>query len=164
MATAIKNLSHYDINTIPNAENMRFGIVVSEWNEKITNGLLEGALTALKENGAKEDNIIVQFVPGSFELPLGAQQLLEYKKVDGVVCLGSVIQGETKHFDFVCTGTTQGIMDVSLKYNKPVIFGLLTDNTMQQAIDRSGGKYGNKGIDCALACIKMIDSKNELTK
>ncbi len=164
MATAIKNLSHYDANTIPNASNMRFGIVVSEWNEKITTGLLIGALKALKDNGAKDENIIVQFVPGSFELPLGAQHLLEYKKVDGVVCLGSVIQGETKHFDFVCSGTTQGIMDVSLKYDKPVIFGLLTDNTMQQAIDRSGGKYGNKGIDCALACIKMIDAKNNLIK
>lgn len=164
MATAIKNLSHYDINTIPNAENMRFGIVVSEWNQKITKGLLEGALTALKDNGAKEDNIIVQFVPGSFELPLGAQHLFESKDVDGVVCLGSVVQGETKHFDFVCHGTTKGIMDVGLKYDRPVIFGLLTDNTMQQAIDRSGGKYGNKGIDCALACIKMIDSKKQLIK
>lgn len=164
MATAIKNLSHYDINTIPNAANMRFGIVVSEWNEKITKGLLDGALTALKENGAKEENIIVQFVPGSFELPLGAQHLFEAKDVDGVVCLGSVVQGETKHFDFVCHGTTQGIMDVSLKYDRPVIFGLLTDNTMQQAIDRSGGKYGNKGIDCALACVKMIDAKRQLIK
>ncbi len=164
MATAIKNLSHYDINSIPDATNMRFGIVVSEWNEKITKGLLAGALTALKENGAKEDNIIVQFVPGSFELPLGAQHLFEAKSVDGVVCLGSVIQGETKHFDFVCNGTTQGIMDVSLKYDRPVIFGLLTDNTMQQAIDRSGGKFGNKGIDCAIACIKMIDAKQQLMK
>lgn len=164
MATAIKNLSHYDINSIPNAENMRFGIVVSEWNENITKGLLDGAITALKDNGAKDDDIIVQFVPGSFELPLGAQHLFEAKDVDGVVCLGSVVQGETKHFDFVCHGTTQGIMDVSLKYNKPVIFGLLTDNTMQQAIDRSGGKYGNKGIDCAIACIKMIDAKQQLIK
>ena len=164
MATAIKNLSHYDINTIPNAANMRFGIVVSAWNEKITKGLLEGALTALKESGANEDNIIVQFVPGSFELPLGAQHLFEAKNVDGVICLGSVVQGETKHFDFVCHGTTQGIMDVSLKYDRPVIFGLLTDNTMQQAIDRSGGKYGNKGVDCALACIKMINAKKQLIK
>jgi 6,7-dimethyl-8-ribityllumazine synthase len=164
MATAIKNLSHYDINTIPNAKNMRFGIVVSEWNESITKGLLDGALNALKENGAVEDNIIVQFVPGSFELPLGAQHLFEARDIDGVVCLGSVIQGETKHFDFVCHGTTQGIMDVSLKYNRPVIFGLLTDDTMQQAIDRSGGKYGNKGVDCAIACIKMIDAKKQLIK
>ncbi len=164
MATAIKNLSHYDINSIPNADNMRFGIVVSEWNEKITTGLLNGALAALKENGAKEENIIVQFVPGSFELPLGAQHLFEAKDVDGVVCLGSVVQGETKHFDFVCHGTTQGIMDVSLKHDRPVIFGLLTDNTMQQAIDRSGGKFGNKGIDCAIACIKMIDAKKQLIK
>ncbi len=164
MATAIKNLSHYDINSIPNAKNMRFGIVVSEWNESITKGLLDGALTALKENGATEDNIIVQFVPGSFELPLGAQHLFEARDIDGIVCLGSVIQGETKHFDFVCHGTTQGIMDVSLKYNRPVIFGLLTDDTMQQAIDRSGGKYGNKGVDCAIACIKMIDAKKQLIK
>lgn len=164
MATAIKNLSHYDINSIPNAANMRFGIVVSEWNENITKGLLDGALTALRDNGANEDNIIIQFVPGSFELPLGAQHLFQAKDVDGVICLGSVIQGETKHFDFVCNGTTQGIMDVSLKYDRPVIFGLLTDNTMQQAIDRSGGKYGNKGVDCALACIKMIDAKIQLNK
>ncbi len=164
MATAIKNLSHYDINSIPNAENMKFGIVVSEWNENITNGLLEGALTALKENKVKEENILVQYVPGAFELPLGAQHLLEFTDVDGVICLGSVIQGETKHFDFVCQGTTQGIMEVGLKYNKTVIFGLLTDNTMQQAIDRSGGKHGNKGVDCALACIKMIDAKNQLAK
>jgi 6,7-dimethyl-8-ribityllumazine synthase len=164
MATAIKNLSHYDINTIPNAENMRFGIVVSEWNEKITKGLLDGALTALKENGAKEENIIVQFVPGSFELPLGAQHLFEAKDVDGVFLLGIVVQGETKHFVLVCHGTTQCIIDVSLKYDRPVIFGLLTDNTMQQAIDRSGGKYGNKGVDCALACVKMIDAKKQLIK
>lgn len=164
MATSVKNLSHYDIKTVPNAKNMRIGLVVSEWNEKITKGLLNGALKALKENGAEEENIIIQFVPGSFELPLGAQHLFEAKDVDGVVCLGSVIQGETKHFDFVCNGTTQGIMDVSLKYDRPVIFGLLTDDTMQQAIDRSGGKYGNKGVDCAIACIKMINAKKQLIK
>ena len=164
MATAEKNLSQYDKDSIPNASNMRFGIVVSEWNDTITNGLLEGAIAALKENGAKEENIIVKYMPGSFELALGAQYLLEHLKIDGVIALGSVIQGETKHFDFVCNGVTQGIMDVSLKYNKPVIFGVLTDNTMQQAIDRSGGKHGNKGIECAVACIKMIATKEEITK
>jgi len=163
MATVEKNLSHYDKNSIPNASNMRFGIVVSEWNEKITNGLLEGAISALKDNGATDDNIVIKYMPGSFELALGAQYLLEHLNIDGVVALGSVIQGETKHFDFVCHGVTQGIMDVSLKYNKPVIFGVLTDNTMQQAIDRSGGKHGNKGIECAIACIKMIATKKELS-
>jgi len=163
MATVEKNLSHYDKDSIPNASSMRFGIVVSEWNEKITNGLLEGALSALKENGAKDENIIVRHLPGSFELALGAQYLLEHLQIDGVIALGSVIQGETKHFDFVCYGVTQGVMDVSLKYNKPVIFGILTDNTMQQAIDRSGGKHGNKGIECAIACIKMIAVKNDIS-
>ena len=122
MATTEKNLSHYDKDSIPNASNMRIGIVVSEWNDTITNGLLEGAIAALKENGAKEEHIIVKHMPGSFELALGAQYLLEHLQIDGVIALGSVIQGETKHFDFVCHGVTQGIMDVTLKYNKPVIF------------------------------------------
>jgi 6,7-dimethyl-8-ribityllumazine synthase len=159
MATAEKNLSHYNKDSIPNASNMRFGIVVSEWNEKVTTGLLNGAISAFKDNGVKEENIVVHYVPGSFELALGAQFLMEFDSVNGVVALGSVVQGETKHFDFVCQGVTQGIMDVSLKYNKPVIFGVLTDNTMQQAIDRSGGKHGNKGIECAIACIKMTALK-----
>lgn len=164
MATEGINLSHYDKDSIPNATNMRFGIVVSEWNEKITSGLLNGALTTLKENGVTAENITVRHTPGSFELALGAQHLLEHTKVDGVIALGSVIQGETKHFDFVCHGVTQGIMDVSLKYNRPVIFGVLTDNTMQQAIDRSGGKHGNKGTECAIACIKMIALRKELAE
>lgn len=163
MATVEKNLSHYDKDSIPNASEMRFGIVVSEWNPKITEGLLEGAIAALKDNGATEESIIVRHTPGSFELALGAQHLLEHTNVDGVITLGSVIQGETKHFDFVCHGVTQGVMDVSLKYNKPVIFGVLTDNTMQQAIDRSGGKHGNKGTECAIACIKMIELKKDLS-
>jgi 6,7-dimethyl-8-ribityllumazine synthase len=157
MATA--NLSHYDIDTVPNAEHMTFGIVVSEWNNNITFNLLEGAKQTLLKHGATETNIIVKLVPGAFELALGAQYLLEANNVDGIICLGSVIQGETKHFDFVCDATAKGIMDVGLKYNKPVIFGVLTDNTLQQAIDRSGGKLGNKGIECAIACIKMVDLK-----
>lgn len=164
MATENKNLSYYDNETIPNAENMRFGVVVSEWNKNITEGLLNGALQALKENNVPEENILIHWTPGSFELALGAQHLLEFTTVDGVIALGSVIQGETKHFDFVCQGVTQGIMDVSIKYNKPVIFGVLTDNTLQQAIDRSGGKHGNKGIECAIACIKMIDLKKKLSE
>ena len=123
--------------------------------------LLKGAKEALIDNGVQEDNIIVRFVPGAFELPLGAQYFCEYSDVDGIVVIGVVIQGETKHFDFVCDGATQGIKDVNLKYNTPVAFCLLTDNNMQQSIDRSGGKHGNKGVECAIACLKMIDLKKQ---
>ncbi len=157
MATA--NLSAYNIETVPNAQTMRFGIVVSEWNEKITSGLLSGAKATLLKHGAIEENIEIITVPGAFELPSGAQTLLEYTEVEGVICLGCVIQGETKHFDFVCQGVTKGIVDVSLNYGKPVIFGVLTDNTEQQSIDRSGGKLGNKGDEAAITAIKMIDLK-----
>ena len=157
MATVNNNLSDYDINSVPNASKMVFGIVVSEWNEKITKGLLNGAYTTLLKHGATENNITVKFVPGAFELPLAAQIMFEKTNVDAVICLGSVIQGETKHFDFVCEGTALGIKDVALKYNKPTIFGVLTDNTEQQGIDRSGGKHGNKGDEAAVTAIKMVD-------
>jgi 6,7-dimethyl-8-ribityllumazine synthase len=156
MATATKNLSEYNKDFVPNGADFKVGIVVSEWNEQITLNLLDGAKQALLDNGVKPEHILVRFVPGAFELPLGAQFMLEQTDVDGIVTIGSVIQGETKHFDFVCEGTTHGIMNVGLKYNKPVIFCVLTDNTLQQAIDRSGGKHGNKGIECAIACLKMI--------
>ncbi|RFC55256.1 6,7-dimethyl-8-ribityllumazine synthase [Brumimicrobium aurantiacum] len=162
MATVNKNLSHYDKDSIPNGADFNIGIVVSEWNENITFNLLEGAKSALIENGVKEENIHVHLTPGSFELPLASQWLVEKEKIDGVVAIGSVIQGETKHFDFVCDATAQGVKDVSLKYNKPVIFCVLTDNTLQQAIDRSGGKHGNKGVEAAIACLKMIQLKNTL--
>jgi len=157
MATANKNLSEYKKDFVPHGADFKVGIVVSEWNENITLNLLEGAKQALLDNGVKFENILIRFVPGAFELPLGAQFMLEQTSVDGIVAIGSVIQGETKHFDFVCDGTTHGIMNVGLKYNKPVIYCLLTDNNAQQAIDRSGGKYGNKGIECAIACMKMIE-------
>jgi len=160
MATA--NLSGYDKNSIPDATRMVFGIVVSEWNQDITFGLLNGAYGTLEGHGVLKDNIIVKSVPGAFELPLGAQSLFEKTNVDAVICLGSVIQGETKHFDFVCEATAMGIKDVALKYNKPVIFGVLTDNTLQQAIDRSGGKLGNKGVEAAVTAIKMVDFQHNL--
>lgn len=164
MATKHKNLSEYDKDLIPNGKDFSFGIVVSEWNNNITFSLLEGAYSALVENGVKEDNIIVKYVPGTYELPLASQMLCEYTNVDGIVAIGSVIQGETKHFDFVCEATTQGIKDVNLKYNKPVIFCVLTDNTMQQGIERSGGKYGNKGVECAVAAIKMVALQSDFKK
>lgn len=162
MATVNKNLSDYDISSIPSAKEMVFGIVVSEWNHKITSGLLNGAYSTLIKNGALEQNIYVKNIPGSFELPLAAQTLLEKEiNIDAIICLGSVIQGETKHFDFVCNATALGIKDVSLKYNKPVVFGVLTDNTLQQAIDRSGGKHGNKGDEAAITAIKMVDFQKD---
>jgi len=162
MATALKNLSEYNKELVPNGADFKVGIVVSEWNVQITFNLFKGAQQALLENGVKEENIHMQFVSGAFELPLGSQYFCEQGIVDGVIAIGVVIQGETKHFDFVCSGTTQGIMDVMLKYNKPVAFCLLTDNNIQQSIDRSGGKNGNKGIEAAIACLKMIANKKEL--
>ena len=159
MATSLKNLSQYNKETIPNGADFRVGIVVSEWNEHITSKLFEGAKITLLDAGVKEENIRVSVVPGAFELPLGAQWLLEDDSLDGVIAIGVVIQGETRHFDFVCSGTTQGIVDVTLKYNKPVGFCLLTDNTEQQSIDRAGGKHGNKGVEAAVTVLRMIDLK-----
>jgi len=162
MATENKNLSQYDKNTIPNAKDFRFGIVVSEWNETITEGLFNGAKTALLDCGALEENIIRWNVPGSFELIFAAKKMLEHKDLDCVIVIGSVIKGETMHFDFVCEGVTQGIKDLNVNYNTPTIFCVLTDNTMQQSIDRSGGKHGNKGTEAAIAAIKMAALKRDI--
>ena len=155
MATVNKNLSVYDKTTIPNAKNLRFGIVVSEWNSEITEGLYAGAEEALIDCGASKENIVRWNVPGSFELPFGCKKMISSEKVDTVIAIGSVIQGETKHFDFVCSATAQGIMELNIQTNVPVIFCVLTDNTLQQAQDRSGGKHGNKGVDAAIAAIRM---------
>ncbi len=153
MATG--NLSSYNPNTIPDAKDFRFGIVVSEWNPDITENLLTGALQTLHKHGAIEDHIKILRVPGSFELIFGCKKLLETKKFDALIAIGNVIQGETRHFDFVCEGVTQGIKDLNIHYQTPTIFCLLTDNNKQQSIDRSGGKHGNKGVECAVAAIKM---------
>ena len=164
MATAVRNLSDYIQEEVPNGAGFKIGIVVSEWNDSITLNLLEGARTALKDNGVRDENILVHFVPGAFELPLGAQFMCEYSDIDGAIAIGVVIQGETRHFDFVCDGATNGIKDVNLKYNTPVAFCLLTDNTLQQSIDRSGGIHGNKGVECAIACLKMVALKKSLSE
>ena len=148
---------------MPDAAEMRIAIVVSEWNEEVTGALAAGARQTLLKHGLKKKNLQEVFVPGSYELPVAAQFLLEAdKKLDSVICLGCVIQGETKHFDFICEAAAQGIKDVSLKYNKPVIFGVLTPNSQAQALDRSGGKYGNKGDEAAITAIKMVALKNSL--
>ena len=162
MATAGRNLSYFNKDEVPNGADFKIGIVVSEWNDSITSNLLNGAIDALTSSGVKEENIVVKTVPGAFELPLGAQALCKKNDIDGVITIGVVIQGETRHFDFVCQGTTQGIMDVMLKYDKPISYCVLTDNTLQQSIDRSGGKHGNKGIECAVACLKMIALKKQI--
>ena len=152
---ATTNLSYYDKASIPNANKFRFGIVVSEWNPDITENLYLGAVQALIENGATKENIIKWDVPGSFELIYGCKKMIETQKLDAIIAIGNVIQGETKHFDFVCDGVTQGIKDLNIKYDVPVIFCVLTDNTKQQSLERSGGKHGNKGIESAIAAIKM---------
>ena len=159
MATSLKNLSSYDPNSVPDASTMSFGIVVASWNEKITGALLQGAVNTLHKHNAKEENIIIKWVPGSFELTLGAQYFAEYSNVDAIIVLGCVIQGETRHFDFICQGVTQGITELNLKYNKPFIFGLLTTDNQQQAEDRAGGKHGNKGDEAAITAIQMLGLK-----
>ena len=152
---ATTNLSAYDKDRIPNAKNLRFGIVVSEWNPDITEKLYEGAVETLLKHGARKEDILTQWVPGSFELVFGCSQMLKSEDLNAVIAIGNVIRGETEHFTFVCEGVTQGIKDLNLIYDVPTIFCVLTDNNRQQSIDRSGGKHGNKGVECAVAAIKM---------
>lgn len=161
MSSSAKNLSVYSDTNINNITSKKFGIVVAEWNSEVTESLYAGALQTLLEKGAKKKNIFKKMVPGSFELSLGAQWMAQDKKIDAVICLGCVIQGDTKHFDFICMAVAQGITDVSLKFNKPVIFGVLTTNNQQQAFDRAGGKHGNKGDEAAITAIKMLSFQEE---
>ncbi|MFN3875662.1 MAG: 6,7-dimethyl-8-ribityllumazine synthase, partial [Flavobacteriales bacterium] len=158
-STADKHLSHYDPASVPKGGGRRIALVVSEWNREITDALRRGARETLLRHGVAEADIVERWVPGSFELAAGAQFLLERGGLDAVICLGSIVRGETPHFDYVCQGTTQGIMAVGLKFSAPVIFGVLTDDTLQQARDRSGGRHGNKGVECAVAALKMAALK-----
>ena len=152
---ATKNLSEYNIAKVPDASNMCFGIVVSEWNDEITGALLDGCVSTLEKHGAIPENIHVKTVPGSFELIYGARQMVLNQGYDAVIVLGSVIRGETPHFDYICQGVTYGIARLNASQEIPVIYGLLTTNDLQQAKDRSGGKLGNKGDECAIDAIKM---------
>jgi 6,7-dimethyl-8-ribityllumazine synthase len=151
-----KNLSEYDVSAVPSAENMKFGIVVAEWNYKITGALAKGAIDTLIKQGAHEDRIVIKHVPGSFELTLGGQFMAEYTDIDAVILLGCVIQGETPHFNYICQSVAEGITQLNLTYNLPFIFGVLTTLTEQQALDRAGGKLGNKGDEAAVTAIKMV--------
>ena len=154
MATINNNLSIYNLEEIPNSEGMRFAIIVSEWNNLITENLFKGAEETLISCGVKENDIVRVDVPGSFELIYGAKLASKYN-YDAIICIGSVIKGETDHFNFVCNAVSLGIKDLNLQLDTPVICGVLTDNIEQQAIDRSGGKHGNKGVEAAITAIKM---------
>jgi 6,7-dimethyl-8-ribityllumazine synthase len=158
LATAYHNLSDYDSsNVVLDVSDIHVGIVVSEWNESITGQLLAGACNTLQKHGVKAENIIVSHVPGSFELTYGARKLSDNdESIDVVIVLGCVVRGDTPHFDYVCLGVTQGITQLNLRGRIPFIFGLLTTDTMQQAEDRAGGKYGNKGDEAAITAIRMV--------
>ena len=149
---------------MPSAKNMRFGILVSEWNKEVTSALLEGSISTLINHDAINENIVVEWVPGSFELVLAAQYFARETKVDAIICLGCIIQGETRHFEFISQAVAKGIMDVNLKYNIPVIFGVLTTDSIEQAIARSGGKHGNKGVEAAATAISMLRLRNSFNK
>jgi 6,7-dimethyl-8-ribityllumazine synthase len=163
MATANKNLSNYDKNTIPNAKDFRFGIVVSEWNDVITEGLYNGCLETLLDCGVDKSNIHRMDVPGSFELIYGAKVLSNINALSGIIVIGCVIKGETQHFEYVCQGVTNGIanLNADLRNNIPIIFCLLTDNNMQQSIDRSGGIHGNKGVEAAITALKLAEIRKK---
>jgi 6,7-dimethyl-8-ribityllumazine synthase len=156
MASSLKNLSEYSNKNLGDISQKRFGIVVAEWNSEVTEALLKGAYDTLLKHGAKEENILIKTVAGSYELSLASQWLAQRIDIDAVIALGCIIQGQTRHFDFISHAVAAGITEVNLKYNKPVIFGVLTTDNLAQAIDRSGGKHGNKGDEAAITAIKML--------
>lgn len=162
MASKLKNLSKHNAQGIPSALGMKFGIIASEWNTEITESMVKAAQDTLIAYGATKKNIITKYVPGSFELTFGAQLLADYTNVDAVLCIGCVIQGETRHFDFICEGIANGITQLNIDYGIPFIFGVLTTNTMLQAKERAGGKHGNKGVEAAVTAIKMVALQHEM--
>ena len=162
MASALHNLSNYDTTTVPDGNGWKIGIVVSEWNEEVTGALLDGAFNTLLKLGVNKEDIIVRFVPGSFELVYGSAVMIEDTDVDAVIAIGCVIRGDTPHFDYICQGATQGLAELNRLAEVPVIYGLLTCNTMQQALDRCGGELGNKGDEYAITALKMIKFRENL--
>ena len=162
MATAGHNLSSYKSEDLPNGAHFKVGIVVSEWNSTYTGGMLAGAQDVLRNAGVPDHSVAVHWVPGSYELPLGAQWLAERDDIEGVICIGSVIRGETAHFDYVCSAAAQGILRVNQDTGKPVMFCVLTDDTPEQAAARSGGEHGNKGVEAAVGLLKMLALRSSL--
>lgn len=164
MASSQQNLSVFDASSLPDASTFRMGIVVAEWNSEITGALHQAALDTLIKNGVSEKHIHTIHVPGSFELTAGAKFIASRHKLDAVICLGCVIQGETRHFEFICQAVAQGLTNLSIMGNIPFIFGVLTTDTLEQAKDRSGGKHGNKGTEAAITAIKMAGLKSQEDK
>lgn len=155
MSSSMKNLSDFSHIEVGNGAGLKFAVVVSQWNAQVTGALLEGAVQGLQKHGVSENDIDLIEVPGSYELISGADIALRNQTFDAIICLGCVIQGETRHFDFICDAVGNGIANVSIKHNKPVIFGVLTTDNLQQALDRAGGKHGNKGEEAAITAIQM---------
>lgn len=162
MASSLKNLSSYDDSNMPSASEMRFGIVVAEWNAHITHALYEGCIETLLKHGAWADNIHAVQVPGSFELPSAARMLIGAKKLDAVIALGCVIQGETKHNEYINTAVANGLVQLGMASGIPCIFGVLTPDDEQQALDRAGGQHGNKGVEAAITAIRMAALKKSI--
>lgn len=156
MSTENSNLSNFDSSTVPSGDSLTIGLVVSKWNEKITESLFNGAYTTLTEFGVKANNIKRIDVPGSFELVFGSKKMIQ-AKVDVVIAIGCVIKGETKHFDYICQSVSKGIIDLNINFDTPVVFCVLTDNNIQQSVDRSGGKHGNKGVEAAITALKLAN-------
>lgn len=162
MASALKNLSSYNADSMSDSKDFVFGIIVADWNEKITHALYEGCYTTLIDNGAQADNIHTIQVPGAFELTTGARMMAGKHNCDAIICLGCVIKGETSHNEYINMAVAQGLTNLGLTTGRPFIFGLLTPNDEQQALDRAGGKYGNKGVEAATTAIRMAALRNEL--
>lgn len=156
------NLSDYDPTTVPDGSQYRIAVIAAEWNSEVTDTLLQGAVDTLLEHGVKEENLIVRRVPGTFELSSAADIMLDSQYPDAVICIGCVIQGETRHFEFICQAVSQGLTNVAIKHECPVIFSVLTTDTMEQALDRAGGKHGNKGIEGAITALKMLAFKESV--
>ncbi len=156
------NLSDYDPTAVPDGSNYRIGVIAAEWNAEVTDALLKGAVDTLTEHGVKDGNMLVRRVPGTFELSSAADMMLQRNAVDAVICIGCVIQGETRHFEFICQAVAQGITNTALTHHRPVIFSVLTCDTMQQALDRAGGRHGNKGVEGAVTALKMLAYQQSL--
>lgn len=159
---ATKDLSDYKLEQLEIINDISIGILVSEWNQEITRSLLEGSLDTLKKYGVKDNQLQIETVPGSYELPTAAQMMVKFAEVDAVICLGTIIQGETRHFEFISQSVSQGLNRVALDYTTPVIFGILTTENLEQAHERAGGKHGNKGVEAAASALKMLSLEYKL--
>jgi 6,7-dimethyl-8-ribityllumazine synthase len=162
MSTEKRNLSDNKTQDYQGIENWKVAILTADWNPDVTYAMRDAAIENLQKAGIMPDHIRSKSVPGSFELVSAAKTMADYSDVHAVICLGCIIQGETRHFDFVAQGVTDGLRDLNTRYNIPFIFGVLTTNDQQQALDRAGGKHGNKGDEAAAAALQMIQLKKEI--